>query len=116
MIQFLLTDTDIFKYSNLGTRGTFLEWKEITGKGEYIFTNNIIKNVKYIYTLMISGSYNIQPMMMPVYLLSQDEYVTCYNDGDGIYRFGFKINFNDYQTIQVTFFDNITKAYICLLR
>ena len=65
---------------------------------------------------MISGIYNIQPMMMPVYLLSQDEYVTCYNDGDGVYRFGFKINLNDSRTIQVTFFDSITKAYICLLR
>ena len=28
--------------SNLGFRGSFLEYKEVTKKGEYIFTNNIL--------------------------------------------------------------------------
>lgn len=65
---------------------------------------------------MTVENYNLQPMTIPVYLLSKGEYITCYNDGETVYKFGFKINSNDYMTMQVTCFDNVMRAYVCLLR
>ena len=65
---------------------------------------------------MTVNEFYIQPMTIPTYSFSYgNEYVSCYNDGISIFRFGFKINSSDHKTIQITQFDKITIAYICLV-
>lgn len=64
---------------------------------------------------MVINEFYIQPTIIPTYLFSyNNEYVTCYNDGLTVYKFGFKINLNN-KTIQITQWANITKSYICFL-
>ena len=76
--------------SNLNAKGNFLEYVTITEKGEYTF-NNIITKAKYIYAIMTVNEFYIQPMTIPTYSFSYgNEYVSCYNDGISIFKFGFK--------------------------